>query len=397
MEAEPLLVAILFTYNHQDSIGKCIESLLHQETKYGYEIHIWDDCSIDQTSTICRHFASQYPEKIKLVVQKENTFLKPDLQLQSFAAIKNIRSKYFCVIDGDDYWCDPNKIEVALDFLESNHAYMGFAHDTEQVNRFDGTRVSYIHDHLKIQITNPVTLDSYAPFFLTSSRIFRNCGYNRLEILPIDYLVYYYHLSRGPIYYHDKIMAGYVIGENCTFANLEEIKHLCAMFPYRLSLMFNFKHDEFCSGLLKKYDTEHGLGERRYHLLVVLKFFLGKKRGWTLWMILVFVWRYGFECMGVNYVYDRRKAKLRADIRCNLGQDETQRHVSTIEYIMRFIYTPIRILKFQARAIKDPAKVRSLILLSRQDPYKAFKIAINALKKSVRAGIVSEKVPKEKA
>ena len=69
-----MLTSIIFTYNHDNSIAKCIDSILEQKTTYPYEIHIWDDCSTDKTSEICRKYAAQYPDKIKLTVQKKTHF-----------------------------------------------------------------------------------------------------------------------------------------------------------------------------------------------------------------------------------------------------------------------------------------------------------------------------------
>ena len=314
MQKNSLLTAIIFTYNHEDSIGKCIESIVNQKTDYKYEIHIWDDCSIDDTSNICRHYAEKYPDKIKLVIQKENTFLKPDLELQSYAAIHKVETRYLCYIDGDDYWCDENKLQIALDFLENNPEYIGFAHDTLHIDEFNGLRQSYIHDCLKCNVTNPVTLSHEAPFFLASSRIFRKSDYEKKEVLPIDYLFYYYHLSKGPIYYYDKIMACYVVGENNTFANLgKKIRNLNSMFPYKLALLFDFEQDEFCTKCQEKYDTTNGVGNFRYKRLCFFKKLFGIKLGWTLWFIFTFVFRYGYNCININYVYSRRKAKKYAD------------------------------------------------------------------------------------
>lgn len=310
------LTAILFTYNHHDTIARCIESLLYQNTEYSYEIHIWDDCSIDGTSEICRRYAEKYSDKIRLFLQKKNTFLNSDLGLQSYAAISNIKSDYFCVIDGDDYWCDESKIQTALDFLEAHPEYIGFAHDTLQVDKNSCTSQSYINTLLKMKISNPVTFSADAPFFLTSSRIFRTSGYHHKNILPIDYLLYYYHLSKGPIYYCDKIMAAYVIGENNTFANLDgKICDLNSMFPYKLSKMFDFQHDEFCTAMLKKYDDANSVGETRYKTLCLLKRIFGVKYGWHIWFYLTFVFQYGIESTNINFVYSRSRAKSRSDER----------------------------------------------------------------------------------
>lgn len=316
-----LLTAIIFTYNHKKSISKCIESLVNQKTSYPYEIHIWDDCSTDGTSKICRKYAIKYPDKIKLTVQPENTFLKPYLKLQSYAAIKAIKTPYFCIIDGDDYWCDKNKIQIALDVLEKNPQYIGFAHDTLEVHELLKMKRSYIHEAIKCNLGNHVEFSADAPFFLTSSRIFRTSNYVEKKTLPIDYLFFYYHLAKGPIYYYDKIMAAYVIGESSTFATAKNIKDMNGMFPYKLSLLFDFKRDDFCLKLLKLYDARNGVGVGRYYRLCFLKKIFGIKLGWRLWFFLTFVWKYGLDSMNINYVYSRAIVKNKIDNKNDLLKD----------------------------------------------------------------------------
>ena len=215
----------------------------------------------------------KYPDKIDLIIQDKNTFCGQYEQMQSLAAIKKVDTKYFCVIDGDDCFVGNKKIQKSLDFLESNPSYIGFAHDTMEVNLFNNTSKSYIHDLLKWEIKNPVMLDSSSPFLLTSSRVFRNIGYGDIKVLPIDYLLYYYHLSNGSIYYHDEIMGSYKISQSSTFAGMttKEIKDANYMFSFKLSKLFGFKQDKFCTDLLKHYTTIHGANKIKYNSLIWFK------------------------------------------------------------------------------------------------------------------------------
>lgn len=309
-----ILTAIIFTYNHSDSIKMCIESLLNQNTTYSYKIHIWDDCSTDGTTEICKEYAKANPNKIVLNVQKENTFLKPSFELQSYEAIQKINTKYFCIIDGDDYWLDENKIQIAIDFLENNDAYIGFAHDTLIVDKFNNQNLSHVHDCLKWKVNEHVDFSFEAPFFLTSSRIFRNCGYLERNLLPIDYLLYYFHLSKGPIYYFDKIMAAYVHSNNSSFVSQGSlVRDLNSMFSYKLSLLFDFKQDVFCTQMQKKFDLSNNIGKRRYFTLLFLKKIFGLKYGWHIWFYLTFITKYGLKCADIHYVYCHKKAKKRID------------------------------------------------------------------------------------
>lgn len=357
-----MLTAIIFTYNHENSIAKCIESILEQKTTYSYEIHIWDDCSTDKTSDICRKYAAQYPGKIKLTVQKKNTFCGPYLEMQSLAAIKSIKTPYFSIIDGDDYWCDENKIQIALDFLELHSEYNGFAHDTLQIDIGNSKESSYIHECLKIDhIKNPVVFSAKAPFFLTSSRIFRTGDYADKDILPIDYLFFYYHLSQGPIYYYDKIMAAYVIGENSTFASqgTKIIQYLNSMFAYKLFLLFSAQQDSFCTEMQLKYGESCGVGQKYYKRLRFFKKIFGVNLGWKMFMYANFVPKFGRDCLNINYIYaNRTQVKKVADNRFLNNRNIEEDKLKHRENLNNFLYQVKSLYqKNKTVSISDPAVI----------------------------------------
>lgn len=114
-----VMVSILTTaYNHEKYIAETLESLLKQNTKYSYEIIIHDDASTDGTSEIIRKYADKYPEKICPIYQKENQHSKGK-SVYNFM-IPYIRGKYVAQCEGDDFWCDENKIEKQVEYME-NH------------------------------------------------------------------------------------------------------------------------------------------------------------------------------------------------------------------------------------------------------------------------------------
>ena len=80
---QPLLTAIILTYNNESTIERCIKSIVEQKTSHPYEVHIYDDCSRDNNLKICKDYSEQYPEKIKLFPQQKNTFLKPYKKTQT--------------------------------------------------------------------------------------------------------------------------------------------------------------------------------------------------------------------------------------------------------------------------------------------------------------------------
>jgi glycosyltransferase involved in cell wall biosynthesis len=50
------LSVLVPTYNQQEYIAQCLESVVTQKTDFDYEILIGDDASIDGTSEICKKY-----------------------------------------------------------------------------------------------------------------------------------------------------------------------------------------------------------------------------------------------------------------------------------------------------------------------------------------------------
>lgn len=307
--AKPILAALIFTYNHRTHIARCIESLINQKTDYCYQVRIYDDCSNDGTTDICREYARKHPDKIKLTVQEKNTFLGPYREMQSYKAIQEIDTKYFCIIDGDDCWCDENKIQIALECLESHPEYIGFAHETNHINTFTNITVPYVRGRWP-EFENPV-IKKAVPYFFTSSRVFRNCGFKDRHIIPVDYLIYFYHAAQGPIYYCDRAMANYYISEYNNFGNMEanEQKKLHTTFGYKVAKFFDYREDELAMAVQHYYNTDS------CRELAIWKTLFGVRIGWNVWYCIHFVTRYGWECLDLNWVCPRQLIKERADNR----------------------------------------------------------------------------------
>ncbi|MCK5535946.1 MAG: glycosyltransferase [Bacteroidales bacterium] len=118
---KPVVSVCCTTYNHENYITEAIAGFLMQETDFPFEILIRDDCSTDKTAAIVKKYADKYPNLIKPVFEKENTYskgVKPMAQLYKIA-----KGDYIALCEGDDYWTDPLKLQKQVDFLEVNMDY----------------------------------------------------------------------------------------------------------------------------------------------------------------------------------------------------------------------------------------------------------------------------------
>lgn len=109
----PLLTVACITYNHENYISEALNGILMQETDFPFEVIVHDDCSTDKTVDILLAYAEKYPTIIKLILQKENQWSKGIMPAKT--TFNRASGKYIAVMDGDDYWTDPHKLQIQLD------------------------------------------------------------------------------------------------------------------------------------------------------------------------------------------------------------------------------------------------------------------------------------------
>lgn len=116
---KPKVSVTLMTYNHENYIANAIESVVNQKTNFDYEILIGEDCSTDNTSKIVKEYENKYPEKIRAFLNKKNLGTTPN----SLRVFSKVKGEYMAILEGDDYWCDENKLQKQVDFLDANPDY----------------------------------------------------------------------------------------------------------------------------------------------------------------------------------------------------------------------------------------------------------------------------------
>lgn len=118
----PVVSICCTTYNHEKYISKAIESFLMQITHFPFEIIIRDDCSTDSTANIIKTYVEKYPNIVKPIFEKENTYSQGIRPMPVIFA--KATGKYLALCEGDDYWTDPNKLQKQIEFLENHPDYV---------------------------------------------------------------------------------------------------------------------------------------------------------------------------------------------------------------------------------------------------------------------------------
>ena len=111
-----LISVIIPSYNRANTVGQTIESIVNQQVDANVEIVIGDDCSTDNAREVLLDYKEKYPNIIRLFFWKENMGLGANWA----SCVKECRGKYICNCDNDDYWHNPNKLQLQLDYMESH-------------------------------------------------------------------------------------------------------------------------------------------------------------------------------------------------------------------------------------------------------------------------------------
>lgn len=112
----PLVTIVIPSFNRKDLITRTIDSILSQKCDFGYELIIGDDCSTDGVREVLLKYQKNHPEKIRLIFHTENVGLGANWAY----CVKEARGKYLANCDNDDYWHNPSKLQLQVDFMESN-------------------------------------------------------------------------------------------------------------------------------------------------------------------------------------------------------------------------------------------------------------------------------------
>lgn len=155
------------TYNQDNYIAECLESLVKQETDFNFEIIVGEDCSIDSTRAIVQSYSEKYPMLIVPIFHKENVGAVENIKQVYLKA----RGQYIAHIDGDDL-AMPGKLQKQFDTLEFHSDCNVCTHDVYKVDNFGKKLKSSIRFPEKKYTL--FDLYNHLPFFSHSSKMFRN-------------------------------------------------------------------------------------------------------------------------------------------------------------------------------------------------------------------------------
>jgi glycosyltransferase involved in cell wall biosynthesis len=214
------LSVLVPAYNFANYIFDCIDSIYKQKTNFEFDVILRDDGSTDNTKEILKFLKNKYPNLI---------ILDGSTNLGAFENIKllyeSANSEYIAYLDGDDLFGDDDKLQIQVDFLDSN---------PDHVMCFTGCRYLYedgrIHPNdsrvicsVKDTITTKDLLDkNYVGFgrmFKKIPNIFKD-EYSKLPY--VDWPMAYELSKHGIIQYNESFGGLYRISDDGMYSKLSE-------------------------------------------------------------------------------------------------------------------------------------------------------------------------------
>ena len=136
-----MVTVVCITYNQEDYIAEALESMVSQETDFKFKVLVGDDASGDSTPDIVRAYAERYPDIVIPILREENL---GGVGTRNMIDLCNrATSPFIALCEGDDYWTNPHKLQIQLDYMMEHPEMRACFAETEIVAPEDW----YFNDH----------------------------------------------------------------------------------------------------------------------------------------------------------------------------------------------------------------------------------------------------------
>jgi glycosyltransferase involved in cell wall biosynthesis len=229
----PLVSIIVPVYNSEETLARCINSILDQQYR-NIEVILVNDGSTDNSLNICREFAET--DSRIIVIDKENTGVSDTRN----RGIAQATGKYLHFVDSDD-WIAENAVKVLVDRMQETGCdlvisgfYRVINGKKSEKSHITGNRVMSKKEFITHMMKAPANF-YYGVMWnkLYRTDIIRTHGItccNELEwcedfLFNLDYIRYAQTIAtiNTPTYYYVKTK-GSLVEKQCTLKNIINMK-----------------------------------------------------------------------------------------------------------------------------------------------------------------------------
>lgn len=221
----PLVSVCLITYNHEKTIGLAIESILNQKTECSFELVIGDDGSTDETPGIVSYYAHRYPTIIRALLSKKNRGMHEN-SIETYSACKG---QYVAFLNGDDYWINPNKIQLQINAMKANPSVTLCGTNALSFDEVT-TQSQIIHPNHPIAYITDVNAIVDQNFFHTCTMMVKRDELSNipetLQSVWGDWAFKFFYALQGDILFLPQITGVYRVTGNGVWSSMNKLEQL---------------------------------------------------------------------------------------------------------------------------------------------------------------------------
>jgi glycosyltransferase involved in cell wall biosynthesis len=215
----------LISYNQERFIAQALEGVLMQQTTFAFELVIGDDCSTDTTRAIIDQYAQRDP-RIKIRQRERNL----GMMRNAWDTLRACRGEYIALLEGDDYWTDPTKLQRQADFLDAHPDCALSFHRVLVLDQASGRT----RRDPRFRLEKRATLDDLlrrGNFLHTASTMFRNRDFGTpppwfFDLKIGDFVMHAMNAAHGDIAYMPRTMGVYRVHGGGVHSGIAETARL---------------------------------------------------------------------------------------------------------------------------------------------------------------------------
>jgi glycosyltransferase involved in cell wall biosynthesis len=245
---------LIKAYNHEPFIARAIDSARQQRTDFAYEIVVGEDCSTDGTRSVLQTLRDKYPDRIRLLLRQRNLGNIRNLT----ETLQACRGEYVALLDGDDYWTSPVKLQQQVGYLDAHPDFSSCAHNAVVVDATAQAELgTYRRPHRSHAITlRRMLMSDPVP---TSSVMFRRglCGEFPAwyyTIMMGDWPLLVLTLRHGNMWYDSQVAGAHRVHAGGLWSGAQPERRRRARIEIyeRLNEELRFAHDRLIRGRIAR-------------------------------------------------------------------------------------------------------------------------------------------------
>jgi glycosyltransferase involved in cell wall biosynthesis len=216
------LSVCLITYNHERYLARALDGVLAQNVDFDFEVVVGEDHSTDNTRDVLAGYVRRHPTLIRLLPATVNLGVMRNF-LRTFSACTG---QYVALLEGDDYWTDPDKLRRQVAFLDAHPAHTMCGHPVARLDE-DGRDLGSYPELTRRDLTlEDLQVENVLP---TCSVVLRG-GLVRpfpdwlATCFNGDWPLFLLHARHGPVHVLPDVMGVYRVHGGGVWSSLSQLR-----------------------------------------------------------------------------------------------------------------------------------------------------------------------------